>query len=168
MAVIRANIQVNGIVQGVGFRPFIHKLITGEALSGWIRNTSEGAEIELEGEEASVQRFLSDLRTKTPKLAVIESVHTAFFSELMGYQGFEIRQSKALMRGHKGEYFTLCLSFFGWLLLSGLTLGILGIWLEPYMTVTQANYYNSLIGWQPAEAVLPDDAPPAPDAWWGQ
>ena len=39
-----------------------------------------------------------------------------------------IRQSKALMRGHKGEYFTLCLSFFGWLLLSGLTLGILGIW----------------------------------------
>lgn len=79
-----------------------------------------------------------------------------------------IRQSKALMRGHKGEYFTLCLSFFGWLLLSGLTLGILGIWLEPYMTVTQANYYNSLIGWQPAEAVLPDDAPPAPDAWWGQ
>lgn len=96
MAVIRANIQVNGIVQGVGFRPFIHKLITGEALSGWIRNTSEGAEIELEGEEASVRRFLSDLRTKTPKLAVIESVHTAFFSELMGYQGFEIRQSKAL------------------------------------------------------------------------
>ena len=54
MAVIRANVQVNGIVQGVGFRPFIHKLITGEALSGWIRNTSEGAEIELEGEEASV------------------------------------------------------------------------------------------------------------------
>mgnify|MGYP004457502245 FL=1 len=79
-----------------------------------------------------------------------------------------IRQSKALMRGHKGEYFTLCLSFFGWLLLSGMTMGLLGIWLEPYMTVTQANYYNSLIGWQPAEAVLPDDAPPAPDAWWGQ
>lgn len=96
MAVIRANIQVNGIVQGVGFRPFIHKLITGEALSGWIRNTSEGAEIELEGEEGAISRFLSDLQTKTPKLAVIESVHTECFTQLQGYQGFEIRQSHAM------------------------------------------------------------------------
>lgn len=96
MAVIRANIQVNGIVQGVGFRPFIHKLITGEALSGWIRNTSEGAEIELEGEEDAISRFLSDLQTKTPKLAVIESVHTEYFTQLQGYQGFEIRQSHAM------------------------------------------------------------------------
>lgn len=96
MAVIRANIQVNGIVQGVGFRPFIHKLITGEALSGWIRNTSEGTEIELEGEEDAIARFLHQLQTQPPKLAVIESVHTTYLPELAGYQGFEIRQSHAM------------------------------------------------------------------------
>ncbi|MBQ4233676.1 MAG: acylphosphatase, partial [Firmicutes bacterium] len=44
--VIRANIKVRGIVQGVGFRPFIHRQVSGYGLKGWVRNTSDGAEIE--------------------------------------------------------------------------------------------------------------------------
>ena len=57
MSRLRANIKVNGIVQGVGFRPFIHKQIKDMNLSGWIRNTSDGAEIEIEGEEEVLDLF---------------------------------------------------------------------------------------------------------------
>ena len=49
MEKIRANVKINGIVQGVGFRPFIHRQVTKHKLFGWIRNTSEGVELELEG-----------------------------------------------------------------------------------------------------------------------
>jgi uncharacterized membrane protein len=57
-----------------------------------------------------------------------------------------IRRSKEMMEGHKMEYFVLCLSFYGWALLGAFTLGILYIWLIPYMQATMANYYRSLKG----------------------
>ena len=57
-----------------------------------------------------------------------------------------IRRSKEMMKGHKMEYFVLCLSFYGWALLGAFTLGILYIWLIPYMNATMANYYRSLKG----------------------
>ena len=60
-----------------------------------------------------------------------------------------INQSKAMMEGHKTEYFVLGLSFIGWYLLLPLTLGILGIWLVPYVTATQINFYNEI---KPAKA----------------
>ena len=56
-----------------------------------------------------------------------------------------LRKSKELMRGHKMDYFILLLSFTGWILLGVLTLGILYLWLIPYMSVTEANFYNELI-----------------------
>ena len=55
-----------------------------------------------------------------------------------------IKESKKLMQGHKWEYFVLNLSFLGWILLGILTVGILYFWLIPYMSVTQANFYNYL------------------------
>ena len=57
-----------------------------------------------------------------------------------------IRRSKAMMQGHKMEYFKLVLSFFGWAILGTFTLGILYIWLTPYMSATFANYYRYLKG----------------------
>jgi uncharacterized membrane protein len=57
-----------------------------------------------------------------------------------------IRRSKEMMEGHKMEYFVLCLSFYGWALLGAFTLGILYIWLIPYMQATMANYHRSLKG----------------------
>lgn len=57
-----------------------------------------------------------------------------------------IRRSKEMMEGHKMEYFVLCLSFYGWALLSVFTLGILYIWLIPYMQATLTNYYKYLKG----------------------
>ena len=55
-----------------------------------------------------------------------------------------INESKRLMNGHKWEYFVLNLSFLGWILLGILTFGLLYFWLIPYMSVTQANFYNYL------------------------
>ncbi len=56
-----------------------------------------------------------------------------------------LRKSKELLKGHKMELFLLELSFIGWALLGALTLGILYIWLVPYMEVTECNFYNKLV-----------------------
>lgn len=78
-----------------------------------------------------------------------------------------IRASRQLMRGHKWECFVLEASFYGWSLLSVCTLGLLSIWLNPYMGITQASYYNGLINWrkEPQEPVEPE---PSPEEWWKQ
>lgn len=78
-----------------------------------------------------------------------------------------IAASKKMMRGRKAELFVLELSFLGWALLSTFTFGLLNIWLEPYMQVTWANFYNAVSGWQKA---APQEQPfSAPvEEWWKQ
>ena len=62
--------------------------------------------------------------------------------------------SKTMMRGYKMSLFVLDLSFLGWAILSTLTLGILGLWVSPYQSATEANFYDAIQGgFQP-------DAPP--------
>ena len=90
----RVLIHIHGIVQGVGFRPFIHKQVRAYRLAGTIKNTSSGVELELEGERAELERFIDDLPRKAPKLAVIERVETEFSAELKHFRDFEILQSK--------------------------------------------------------------------------
>ena len=82
-----------------------------------------------------------------------------------------LRASKQAMRGHKWEYFVLELSFLGWAILTGLTFGILSIWVYPYQFTTFANYYNALTGWQPAAegaetAPAAAGAPEKEPEWW--
>ena len=60
-------------MQGVGFRPFLHRLTERCSLSGWARNTSAGVELELEGDEARLADFLRALEEEKPPLAVIRS-----------------------------------------------------------------------------------------------
>ena len=96
MSFLRADIQVRGIVQGVGFRPFLHKLVTHYALCGWVRNTSEGAQIELEGEKALIESLLRELMDNPPKLAVIDSVEVTYSDERKGYSTFEILKSHTM------------------------------------------------------------------------
>ena len=55
-----------------------------------------------------------------------------------------INRSKAMMHGHKLDYFVLQLSFIGWGLLGALTCGIAFIWIAPYMNATYANFYNTV------------------------
>lgn len=90
----RLCLKICGIVQGVGFRPFIHKLVQGCGLKGYIKNTSSGVELELEGERRELERFVKDIPAKAPKLAVIERMEAEYSEELQNFQSFEIRQSK--------------------------------------------------------------------------
>jgi len=90
---IRENIIIKGIVQGVGFRPFIHKLIKNYNLSGWVLNSSQGVEIEVEGEEEELNNFMDNIKQKFPPLARIEEIEVKKLP-LVGYQEFFIKSSK--------------------------------------------------------------------------
>ena len=57
----RLRLEVTGAVQGVGFRPFVHRLAVAEGLAGFVRNTGEGAALEIEGAPPAVERFLCRL-----------------------------------------------------------------------------------------------------------
>lgn len=95
---IRANIRINGVVQGVGFRPFLHRHMAKYGLSGWIRNTSEGIEMEVEGSNSKVKIFADTLKTSAPPLASIDSIHLNILTSLEGYQGITILPSKSMVR----------------------------------------------------------------------
>ena len=88
------RIEVKGIVQGVGFRPFVHRLVEKWGFTGWVRNTSDGAELELCGARGALLHFIEELKHNAPPLALIESVE---FSEVKpgDYAGFEIIASEA-------------------------------------------------------------------------
>lgn len=88
-----ARISAKGVVQGVGFRPFVFSLAKQYGLSGWVCNTSEDVKIEVEGPGKNIDHFISDLEHKAPPLAKIETISVSFDSPV-GYDGFEIRQSK--------------------------------------------------------------------------
>jgi hydrogenase maturation protein HypF len=89
-----ACISVRGVVQGVGFRPFVYQLAVKHNLRGWVRNTSEDVKIEVEGEGGDIESFLKGLRTEAPPLARIEDI-TATAGIPSGYAKFEIKQSVA-------------------------------------------------------------------------
>ena len=75
---VRTCVDVRGQVQGVGFRPFVHRLATGMMLGGWVRNAGAGVEIEIEGPCAEVERFLLRLRSEAPTAARIDRLsHTS-------------------------------------------------------------------------------------------
>jgi hydrogenase maturation protein HypF len=70
------HIQITGVVQGVGFRPFVYGLAQRHGLTGWVRNSSAGVEIEVNGVTAVLDRFLVDLQNELPPLAQIDSLRT--------------------------------------------------------------------------------------------
>lgn len=88
-----ASISVRGIVQGVGFRPFVYGLAVKHNLKGWVYNTSEDVKIEVEGEAEAVEQFELELEAKAPPLAHIEGV-TIEHHPPLGYKNFEIRHSQ--------------------------------------------------------------------------
>src|ERR1700687_3623658 len=71
---VRRQIEVSGIVQGVGFRPYVYRLATGRRPRGTIRNTSAGVTIEIQGPAKTVQDFVERLPAEAPPLARITSV----------------------------------------------------------------------------------------------
>ncbi|MGB9777616.1 MAG: carbamoyltransferase HypF [Anaerolineae bacterium] len=74
---VSRRIHITGVVQGVGFRPFVYNLATRLGLSGWVLNSSSGVEIEAVGPEAVLDEFIARLRTDAPPLARIERITVA-------------------------------------------------------------------------------------------
>lgn len=74
---MRLRINVNGRVQGVGFRPTVYRYAEERKLSGWVKNSSGGVIIEVEGEKASIDDFIKKLKTYPPPHAQIKQISTS-------------------------------------------------------------------------------------------
>jgi hydrogenase maturation protein HypF len=93
-----ARISVRGVVQGVGFRPFIYRLAQEHDLKGWVRNTSGNVEIEIEGDESKLNLFLKELEEKAPPMSRIENIEVSL-APPKGYGDFSIKESLS-RQGH--------------------------------------------------------------------
>ena len=95
------GISVRGVVQGVGFRPFVYQLATKHNLKGWVCNTSEDVKIEVEGQAGSIEQFLRNLTEEAPPRASIEGISIQRLSDShKKHEKFEIRHSVA----EEGKY----------------------------------------------------------------
>jgi hydrogenase maturation protein HypF len=91
---VRVTIKVTGIVQGVGFRPFIYRTAVKNGLNGYVRNRGDaGVEILLEGEKSNIQNFMQDLKEKKPPLAQIHEIITTKLEGKNEYGRFTIYKS---------------------------------------------------------------------------
>ena len=88
----RVRIRLRGIVQGVGFRPFVHNLAGKWQLAGYVLNSSAGLIAEVEGDGAAVDGFVQAVRAEAPPLAWIQEMEVAELAP-EGGTGFEIRHS---------------------------------------------------------------------------
>ena len=93
-AVQLRRISVRGVVQGVGFRPFVYRLAHDLDLTGWVLNHSGGVEIEVEGPPGALNAFIHNLTAQAPPLAHIVAVQVRE-GPSNGYARFEIRHSIA-------------------------------------------------------------------------
>lgn len=87
---MRAAVRVSGIVQGVGFRPFVYRIAKRHGLAGYVKNLGDaGVLIEVEGDEEDIDTFLHDLETKNPAISRLDSIETSFLPE-SGFSDFSI------------------------------------------------------------------------------
>jgi len=87
------SIRVRGVVQGVGFRPFVYRLACAHTLHGWVLNADEGVEIHLEGAETGLEAFVRDLKAQPPPAASIAEIDVRP-AETTGLHEFTIRTSR--------------------------------------------------------------------------
>lgn len=93
------HISVTGVVQGVGFRPFVFGLATRLDLRGWVRNTSGGVEILIDGQNNNLEKFIQLLCLEKPVLAQIDAIRVEETPEDLSLN-FEIRESQLI----QGDY----------------------------------------------------------------
>ncbi len=93
MDAIAKRVEVNGVVQGVGFRPFVYQLAQRRHLKGVVANNSAGVEIHIQGPRSEVDAFLGDLSEKCPPLAQIIDI-SSFDETLRAYTAFKIDLSQ--------------------------------------------------------------------------
>ena len=88
----RLRVVIRGVVQGVGFRPFVYRLATELGLVGWVSNSAQGVNIEAEGARDRLEEFLFRLEPEQPPHAAIHSLEPSYL-DATGFDSFEIRQS---------------------------------------------------------------------------
>jgi len=93
------KIDIGGIVQGVGFRPFVYNLAKQFHLLGYVCNDASGVSIEVEGEKSRIEKFIAKIKTECPPVAVIFELKS-YDIEPVGYDDFIILNS----RGHEEKF----------------------------------------------------------------
>jgi hydrogenase maturation protein HypF len=91
------SIRVRGVVQGVGFRPFVYRLACANTLNGWVLNAEEGVEIHLEGSESGLEAFVRELKAQPPPAASISQIDVQP-AVPEGLREFTIRESQRRQR----------------------------------------------------------------------
>jgi len=89
------HISITGIVQGVGFRPFVYKIAKKHHLYGWVKNTSGGVEIEVEGLLQNIDDFIQEFNINIPPLARIDKLNINDCKN-KEFQDFNIIHSKSI------------------------------------------------------------------------
>lgn len=88
------KVRVEGVVQGVGFRPFVYTLAKSHNLSGWVLNDEQGVEIFLEGARGDLDAFVASLQERAPQAARLDSIRTEAV-QVQGCSQFEIVESRS-------------------------------------------------------------------------
>ncbi len=91
----RLSIEIQGVVQGVGFRPFVYRAALARNLTGWVRNRPDGVEIEVQGENAALEDFLRAMRDEKPAPARIHAICSHTIKDLPADSAFAILASGA-------------------------------------------------------------------------
>jgi len=93
----RLAIAVRGVVQGVGFRPFVYRLALELGVAGWVKNRSDGVRIEVQGPSDKVERFVDLLETTAPPQAILEElrVEEAPLGDEAGFESLESESARA-------------------------------------------------------------------------
>ena len=90
-------IKVRGVVQGVGFRPFVYRIASELHLCGWVLNGEDGVSIHLEGDDPILQEFLRRLKAEAPPASRIVAIDVAPVPAV-GFHNFVIKQSERTSR----------------------------------------------------------------------
>jgi len=90
----RAIVSISGLVQGIGFRPFVYRLAVRRGLKGYVRNLGDaGVEIDVNGEEEAIRSFLKDLREEKPPIAIYTQIDVEWLDFRDDYSDFRIDNS---------------------------------------------------------------------------
>lgn len=87
------KLQVHGIVQAVGFRPFVHRIAVDNNLTGYIANVGDHVEISVEGSAENIERFLKDLQNKAPPISEIDRIDEEMLPD-QNFKTFEVMKSQ--------------------------------------------------------------------------
>ncbi|RBQ31458.1 carbamoyltransferase HypF [Arcobacter sp. FW59] len=92
---INKKISIFGIVQGVGFRPFIYNLAIKHNIKGWVKNDENGVEIDAYSTQKNIENFINEIKSNPPILAKITNIKIEKNNQIKEYKKFEIIQSSS-------------------------------------------------------------------------